>query len=60
MNKEKSNLIPTGDPTIIVRKLAMDIILNHFALEIGLDGFDKLQKSQDGQEEGFDKKLRNL
>ena len=34
--------------------------LHHFASSIGLDGFDKLQKSQDEEDGEFDKKLSNL
>jgi len=76
MNKEKSDFVPTGDLTIIVRKLTMEVIteaieayakddaywlkLHHFALDIGLDVFDKLQKSQDEEDEEFDKELSNL
>ena len=76
MNKEKSDFVPTGDRTIIVRKLTMEVIteaieayakddaywlkLHHFGLDIGLDVFDKLQKSQDEEDEEFDKELSNL
>ena len=34
--------------------------LHHFASYIGLNGFDKLQKSQDEEDIKFDKELNNL
>lgn len=70
MDKDKADFSEPGCPFIIVRKLTMKVIkeaietyaendaywlkLYHFAADIDLDVFDKLQKDQAKYDEEFD------